>query len=156
MPLLVPSVLRGQRDPWPGWKSNDEGEIMKVKIILVAITMVLASACGPLSQPPKPILKLGGYQLQRADCVNFSDYLTSNAVALTLFQQLGGSIIQIAAGMDSNASMLSTKAGFDYAGIVFTLLRNQLALGIRPNEIPNTFLLRPLCHEIVPSPYTTK
>jgi hypothetical protein len=128
---------------------------MTAKFIMFILACLLATyviGCGPMQHPPTPIMKLGGYQLQRADCVSVEDYLKANAIALTMFQQLGGSIIQMAARGDIDSNFLTGKAGFDYLDIALTILRNQISLGVRPNEIPNTFLLRPLCHEIVPSP----
>lgn len=120
---------------------------------LVLLLVLGAGACGPLPAAPKPVFTVGGYSLQRADCESLESYLAHNAQALALFEQLGGTILSAYARQGEDNLGFSGDAGFDYLGLVASVLKAQVGLGVRLNEIPNTFVLRPLtCHEFVPAP----
>lgn len=124
----------------------------RTPILVVLTAALLALSCGPIRQPVKPLFKVAGWQFQRADCESLEKYLVDNAAAVTLFEQLGGSVIR-ALAQAGDGPLLDAAAGLDYLGIAGSLLGTTVSLGVKPSEIPNTFLFRPFtCHEFVKVP----
>lgn len=125
-----------------------------VGVLFLVFLGLTAGACGPLRVPNPPVFTVGGYAFQRADCESLPAYLEHNAQALALFEQLGGTILTtFVQASDDGALKLTGRAGFDYLGVAMDLLQAQIGAGVRLNEIPNVFLLRPFtCHELVPVP----